>query len=226
MDAYQESLNNVENGIRTMVVLIDGFGYHQYTDAMGNGTAPFMASLDDAKKATTVYQPVSHAGLAAMVTGRPPCDNGIYQRGMSDIMVPDIFERMTQMGKTSVYIEGHISLINTSLAAELNADRDGDEMTDDEVFETAMDAVTSDADFLFVHFHGVDDLGHDNGDLSASTMDKISEVDGYIKALAENFKGRLIISADHGMHTTTDGGSHGEFRYEDMIVPYISAKIE
>lgn len=226
MDAYQESINNVENGVRTMVVLIDGFGYHQYTYAVDNGIAPFIASLGEAKQATSVYKPVTHAGLTAMLTGRPPCDNGIYQRGMSDILVPDVFERMTQMGKTSAYIEGNVNIVNTSLQATLNADRDGDGLTDNEVFESAMEAVASDTDYLFVHFHGVDDFGHDNGDMSELTMDMIKEVDDYVQALAESFTGRLIISADHGMHMTTDGGAHGEFRYEDIIIPYISTVIE
>jgi 2,3-bisphosphoglycerate-independent phosphoglycerate mutase len=161
-----------------------------------------------------------------MVTGRPPSDNGIYQRGMSEILVPDVFERMNQLGKTSVYIEGNVNLINTSLKAKLNADRDDDGLTDNEVFASALDAVASDADFVFVHFHGVDDSGHDSGDISSPTMDKINEIDGYIKTLTENFEGRLIISADHGMHAAADGGSHGEFRFEDIIIPYISAVIE
>jgi hypothetical protein len=31
----------------------------------------------------------------------------------------------------------------------------------------------------------------------------------------------VIITSDHGMHSTDTGGYHGVFRYEDMIVPYI-----
>lgn len=226
MDAFQESINNVENDVRTMVVLVDGFGYHQYTYAKEKNIIPFIGSLGDAKKATSVYKPVTHAGLAAMLTGRPPSDNGVYQRGASDLLVPDVFVRMTQMGKTSAYIEGNVNILNTSMQATLNADRDGDGFTDNEVFGSAMEAVQSDVDFLFVHFHGVDDFGHDYGDIKTQTMDKLHEVDGYIAQLADNFNGRLIISADHGMHETADGGSHGEFRYEDIMIPYISVVIE
>ena len=226
MDAFQESINNLTHDVRTMVVLIDGFSYGQYTYAADNGIIPFIASLENAKQATTVYKPVSHAGLAAMLTGQPPCDNGIYQRDMSELLVPDIFERVDGMDKTAAYIEGNVNILNTSLRATLNADRDDDGLTDDEVFESAMEAVGSDADFIFVHFHGVDDLGHDYGDIAEPTMDKLREVDGYVKALADSFSGRLIITADHGMHKTSDGGSHGVFRYEDIIIPYISTVIE
>ena len=226
MDAFQEAINNVDNGVRTMVVLVDGFAYHQYTYAAENGIAPFIASLGDAKMATSVYKPVTHAGLSAMLTGQPPCDNGIYQRGMSELKVPDIFARMSALNKTSAYIEGSINIVDTSQKATLNADRDGDGLTDDEVFESAMEAIASEADFLFVHFHGVDDLGHDYGDIAQPVMAKITEVDGYLQALAAEFSGRLIITTDHGMHSTADGGSHGVFRYEDIIIPYISVVVE
>jgi len=226
MDAFQEAINNVDNDVRTMVVLVDGFAYHQYTYATDNGIAPYMASLAPAKLATSVYKPVTHAGLSAMLTGAPPCDNGIYQRGMSELQVPDIFTRMSAMDKTSQYIEGSINIVNTSMRATLNADRDGDGLTDNEVFESAMEAIASDADFLFVHFHGVDDLGHDYGDIAQPVMDKITEVDGYLQTMAEAFSGRLIITTDHGMHSTNDGGSHGVFRYEDIIIPYISVVVE
>ena len=225
MDVYNESINNIDNDQRVLVILIDGFGYHQYVYATENGYAPYLDSLSDAKEATTVYLPVSHAGLAAMLTGQPPSVNGIYQRGMSDLNVPDIFKYVTNAGKISAYIEGNINILNTSADPVLNADRNGNGFTDDEVFEAALEAVSSEADYVFVHFHGFDDAGHDYGDICAETMEKITEIDAYIDALAEEFNGTLIITTDHGMHTTQDGGAHGLFQYEDMIIPYISCHI-
>ena len=226
MDVYAETVNNVQNGGRVLVVIVDGFGYHQYVYAVENGYAPYLSALNSARQATSVYQPVTYAGLAAMFTGQPPDVNGVYQRDMADLKTPDIFEYVTGIGKSAAYIEGDIKILNTSLTPELNADRNANGSTDDEVYAAALSEVTSDTDLIVVHFHGVDDAGHGYGDVNAETMQKVAEIDGYIENLAMNFRGRIIVTADHGMHGTEDGGSHGVFRYEDMIVPYISSITE
>ena len=31
----------------------------------------------------------------------------------------------------------------------------------------------------------------------------------------------IIIAADHGMHSVGNEGNHGDFRFEDLIVPYV-----
>jgi len=76
-------------------------------------------------------------------------------------------------------------------------------------------------ELMVVHFHSIDDMGHNFGDITGETMDEIKRLDMYVKELVSMWEGNVIITADHGMHSTEDGGSHGEFRYEDMIVPYI-----
>ena len=221
MDAYQESVNYINNGSRVLVFLVDGLGYNQYTYAEKNGFVPFLGTKT-VKQATTVYQPVTNSGLAAMLTGQPPYKNGVYDRDFKDLKVNDIFSIVSAAGKTSAYIEGNIKILNTSIEPTLNADLNGDGSTDPEVFGSAQISVASDADFIFVHFHGVDDMGHKYGDINDEVMAKIKEIDGYIQRLTRNFSGRVIVTADHGMHKTADGGDHGVFRFEDMIVPYIS----
>jgi len=220
MDAYHEAVNYLGADQSVMVILIDGFGYHQYTYAVLNDIIPFISGLPEAKKATTVYKPVTYCGLSAMLTGQPPEVNGVYERGISELNVPDIFMHSVCEGKTCAYIEGNVNIINTSLKPALNADRDGDNSTDKEVFESAKKA--SGADFIFVHFHGVDDFGHNYGDINKKTMSKLKEIDAYIAELVAVFDGRVIITTDHGMHQTHDGGDHGVFCHKDMIIPYIS----
>ncbi len=260
MDAYRESVNNINKDKRVMVFLVDGLGYHMYTHAVDNGSAPYLMSLPAAKQASTVYEPVTYAGTAAMLTGQPPYKNGVFRRRMPDLKTPDIFEYAAAAGKTVAYIEGNIKILNTSAEPDLNADRNADKSTDDEVFEAAQKAVRSNTEYIFVHFHGVDDMGHSYGDTDERVMQKIKQIDGYIRQLVNEFHGRVIITADHGMHKTRDGGdgssgnggggggddgdgggngnngggsgggssdggdggNHGIFRYEDMIVPYIS----
>lgn len=222
LDAYHESLNNLKNGSRVLVVLLDGFSYQQYMYAKENGFISYLSSLPKAKQASTVYMPVTYAGTAAILTGEPPYKNGVYKTNMPDLKTDDIFKTVSDMGKTSAYIEGNLKLLNTSLEPVLNADRNQDKSTDSEVFESAEKALLSAADFLFVHFHGIDDQGHTYGDINEKVMQKVKEIDGYLKLLIENFHGRVILTADHGMHKTADGGSHGVFQYEDMIIAYIS----
>jgi len=221
MDTYQESANFLDKGDRVLAFLVDGFGYNQYVYAKNNGFIPYIGTKE-AKQATTVFMPVTPVGLSAILTGKPPYINGIYKRGMSDLKADDIFKYTADAGKKAAYIEGDIKIVNTSLAPELNADRNGDNSTDTEVFEAAKEALQGGADYIFVHFHGVDDKGHDNGDINPEVMQKAKEIDGYIKSLAEGFKGRVIVTADHGMHQAGTEGSHGAFCYEDMLVPYIS----
>jgi 2,3-bisphosphoglycerate-independent phosphoglycerate mutase len=74
---------------------------------------------------------------------------------------------------------------------------------------------------MFVHFHGLDDRGHDYGDMDQKTLEYIKTIDDYINELANHWDGKIIITADHGMHSTSESGSHGEFRFEDLIVPYV-----
>lgn len=225
MNAFHDSLEYLQNGDSVIVFLIDGFGYHQYEFAKENNYAPFMQSLPQAHKASTVFQPVTYAGLAAMLTGEPPYINGVYKRKMPDLMVDDIFDKVEELGKTSAYIEGNIKILNTSLEPQLNADANLNKSTDEEVMISAEKAIKKGYDFIFVHFHGVDDSGHDTGDLSEETLEKIKEIDRYIEYLLEDFDGRVIISTDHGMHKTEIGGNHGCFIFQDMIVPFISCDI-
>lgn len=221
MDAYHEAANSLSANKRALVILTDGFGYHQYVFATQNGYAPYLASRKPATIAASAYRPVTNTGTAMILTGQPPSVNGVYDHHMSELKSPDIFEYAAKLNKTAACIEGDVKILNTSIAPKLNADRNGNG-TDDEIFEAAKQALADGTDYVFAHFHGIDDAGHTYGDLSENTMESIRAVDSYIAVLAEGFHGTIIIVSDHGMHAAADGGGHGEFRHEDMIIPYIS----
>jgi hypothetical protein len=221
MDVYHDTLGFTGNGISVLLIITDGMGYHQYEYAVDNGYAPFMGSIPRAVKALSVYQPVTNAGLAAMFTGRPPAENGIYSRKQRILQVPDIFGELMDNGRKSVLIEGDIQVIKTEPEAWLNSDSDSDGTIDDEIFETAMENLDQGADLMAVHFHSIDDSGHDSGGLSPETMERIKIIDSYISQLVSGWQGKVIITSDHGMHSTSGGGDHGQFRYEDMAVPYM-----
>lgn len=219
MDVYYDTAYYLENNEDVLFIFIDGLSYHQYEYALENNLIPFLSTKDKAKEAAIIYRPVTNAGFVAMITGKPPIENVVYSRKQREIKVDSIFKFANDLNKKSILVEGDIGILDTEIPPTLNIDQDGDGYTDNEVFACAMDAVNDDYDFVFVYFHGVDGAGHTYGDLAEETMDKITEKDEYISKLVLNWKGKVIITADHGMHSTKKGGNHGEFRYEDMIVP-------
>jgi hypothetical protein len=221
MDTYYDAVNYMEMGEDVMVVYLDGFGYHQYLNAVEKGFAPYLKSLPEADKASTVYMPVTNAGFAAMITGKNPGENGIFSRKQMDLKVPDIFKEAERMGKKAVLLEGNIKILNTNLEPVLEVDANSDGSSDDEIYESAEKCMGQGYNLVFVHFHSIDSSGHSFGDLGESTMKTISTIDGYIRELSANWKGRIIITSDHGMHSVQGEGDHGVFSCEDMIVPYI-----
>jgi hypothetical protein len=221
MDVYHDTLGFTGNDSSVLLIITDGMGYHQYEYAVEKGHAPFLGSISKASMALSVYQPVTNAGLAAMLTGRPPSENGIYSRKQRIPEVPTIMGEMLEQERAALLIEGDIQVIKTELEASLHSDRDSDGTIDDEIFEAAMENLEEGADFMAVHFHSIDDSGHGSGDLSPETMERIKIIDSYISQLVWGWQGKVIITSDHGMHSTSGGGDHGQFRYEDMVVPYM-----
>ncbi|HHX74472.1 MAG TPA: hypothetical protein GX699_06185, partial [Firmicutes bacterium] len=208
MDLYPDTEHYLRLG-RVMVLYLDGFGYHQYLHAVRTGYAPFLAELPPAARALAVYRPVTNAGFAAMITGRPPGENGVWSREQKDLLVPSIFALAAGSRKKAVLIEGHIKILNTEVEPVLNPDVNGDGSTDDEIMARAADCLDQDYDLLFVHFHSIDDAGHTYGDLSQKTLRQIQVVDGYVRELVTGWEGTVIILSDHGMHQTAEGGGHG-----------------
>lgn len=222
MDSYHDARHFLDRDEDVLHIFIDGFSAGQYEYARENGLIPYIAGLGHMDTALTIFKPVTNSGYAAMITGQPPAVNGILDRRYREVKVDTIFDYVSSLEKISVIIEGNANIITTHGDPILNTDINGDGFTDDEVFDSAKKHIYG-SDYAFVHFHGVDDSGHDYGDISEETMKKITEVDGYVKELVGNWNGKVIITADHGMHSTKDGGSHGEFRYEDMVIPYITS---
>ncbi|MDD4315785.1 MAG: alkaline phosphatase family protein, partial [Clostridia bacterium] len=170
----------------------------------------------------SVNPAISNLALATLVTGVSPYHTGITERGIKAPAQQDIFAYAAQKGKSVSYIEGNGNLILTSVEPVLNLP-DAEGYTDNNVYNSAVDAL-EETDFLFVHFHGIDDVNHEYSPLSVEAKTKILEVEGYIESLVEDFDGTVIIVPDHGSVTVTNGdkteGKHGLFLNGDMFVPY------
>jgi len=220
-DTFYDALHYLENDTRVLIVLLDGFGYHQFKYLKENGQIPYLSKIESVSQAITSYKPVTNTGLAAVLTGKGPSENGIYNRDSKNLKVPDIFKKASELGLKSAYIEGNIKILNTSIEPILNPDLNENGTTDDEVFEETKKQLSGQTDLIFAHLHGIDDNGHNFGPFGDKTIDVIKKTDDYLKQLAQNWDGKIIITSDHGMHSTKEGGNHGSVLYQDMFVPYL-----
>jgi hypothetical protein len=74
---------------------------------------------------------------------------------------------------------------------------------------------------LFVHFKDTDSIAHDKGPYSDESMAALQFADTQIGRMLPLLDPgtMVIVYADHGGHTTFDGGHHGTLIPEDMIIP-------
>lgn len=220
MDVALKALEALDAG-RVMIIELDGLGYHTLTSA----SPEFLCKFNIAP-ARTVMPSVSSVALASIVTGLTPDKNGIAAERLRELTVPDIFAQAAEKGKTSAVIEGSSKLITMSADQVLNPDINNNGSTDDEVFASAKSALAQGTDFVYVHFHGFDDVAHTFGPDSTEAKAKLLELDGFVSKLCEGFLGTVIITSDHGQHPITGDklGEHGEFLPLDMTVPFIIIK--
>jgi len=220
MNAYYDSKHYLGNDEKVMLIFVDGLSYMQYEYICENNPHLFLSNIEGVQKATTVFKPVTNAGFAAMITGAPPIENGILNRDYREVRADTIFDFTDDINKTSLLIEGEVKILNTESDIILNIDSNSDGYTDDEVYLSAMQNLNAGYGFILAHFHGIDDAGHDFGPFADETLNRIEVIDEYINDLVSMWDGKVIIVSDHGMHETLDGGDHGEFRSEDMFIPY------
>ena len=218
-DAYDHAKNHLDNGEKTMVVLLDGFSFGQYKLAEERDTLNFL-NKHFKNEALSVFTPVTNAGFAAMITGVTPDVNGVHDRSFRTMKVDSIFDYAIKNQKKAVLLEADIKILNTEIEPMLHIDINNDGNIDDEIYETAKLLVEEDYDFIFIHFHGIDDRGHSYGPKDKRTMDYISTIDGYLEEISHIWDGHMILTSDHGMHETEEAGDHGECINEDMVVPY------
>ena len=79
-------------------------------------------------------------------------------------------------------------------------------------------------DLFFVHFHGIDDQGHEYGPDAPAERAKISEVNAAVEQIIQATPADtlIIIFADHGMHSVNEQGrqgNHGHLIAQDMFIP-------
>ena len=210
---------------RGIMVLLDGLQYKKLNTLVDAGVLPFFEHINEINQGLTVYPPVTTSATAAVLTGTNPLKNGVYGHGYRSTDLKTLFDLAVENGKTVIAVEGASLPFNLRNAETiLSGDRDGNGYSDDNVFTNSLDVIQFNMpDLMYIHFHEIDDMGHSYGPDSKEYESAIVRVDGYLEniyeALPENTF--IIIFADHGMHTTQDGGNHGTLIAADLIIPII-----
>ncbi len=222
-NAYFDALHYLKQNKKVVVFLLDGFGLKQYQYAKEHNLLRFL-DKQKVSNALSVYKPVSNAGMASIISGETPDISGVGSRKERKTIVPTIFDYTIEKQKSALLFEGDVGILDTSIKPILHVDTNDNGFVDDEVYQNTLVAMKKDYDLAFIHFHGIDDMGHKYGPLSDECMKHISEIDKYIEDIVQKTNCVAIITADHGMHALENkaiGGEHGKVRYEDMLVPYI-----
>jgi hypothetical protein len=209
-----------------VLIILDGTQYAKLQYESATDTLPFLASqLDHLQNGLTVYPPITTTASASLLTGAPPSDTGVYGYGYRTTELTTLFDLSVENGRTVHAVEGAslpFNLRNTDVT--LSGDRDENGYSDDNVYANALDQIeTNLPDLLYIHFHEIDDMGHSYGPESTEYLDAMMFVDGYLEGLYNALPEStlIVITADHGMHETVDGGNHGTLTQKDMIIPII-----
>jgi hypothetical protein len=213
---------SAEHGV---LILIDGTQYQKLQALIADGKLPFLASLDKIHQGLTVYPPVTAAASAALLTGAIPQVNGAYGHGFRSTELTTLFDLVVREGKSVIAIEGASLPFNLRNAeVTISGDRDGNGFSDDNVFTNSLEAIDAGMpDLLYIHFHEIDDMGHEYGPESDEYEQAAIRVDGYLSQIYEALPTGtfIIIFADHGMHAEGEGGNHGNLIASDLIIPII-----
>ena len=210
-----------------VLMFLDGFSYRTYKQASSEGLISNIEEGATVYQAISVYPPRTTTASAALLTGLTPNMSGVNKSGIRSTEAKTIFDAATEMGLETLAIEGEslpFNMRNTDVI--LSGDRDQNGGTDDNTFANAMEALQSGVpDLVWIHFHGIDDMGHGYGPVTNEVLNKVVEVNGYVGQIKEILPEStlIIIFADHGMHLEKEGedkfGKHGHLISDDMVIP-------
>lgn len=209
-----------------LLLYLDGLGYVRYQEALKQGLVPSLAALPGPLVGLTAYPPSTTVATAALLTGAPPEVNGVNRAGVRKTEVQTLFDVAAAAGRRVVAVEGGSLAFNLPNAQiQLSGDRDGNGSTDDNVLANALGALQNGMpDLLWVHFHGIDDVGHTYGPGSAEEAAAVARVDGAVGEILDQVPAGtlLLIFADHGMHAVDEEGregNHGHLIERDVFIP-------
>lgn len=204
---------------RVVLIYIDAFGYQRYQNSVKLGLVDNISALGKPIKAHCEYPSFSQVNAKAMVTGVAPD----LVKGDFSTDVPDnetMFDVLDRQGKTAVWVDGHTGPVKINNAI-YNKDQNGDGSEEEEVAACAIQQYRDGASLVAVHFDSTDSAMHQYGPDSPQAEAEVKRTDGLVeKIVASLDKGTaVVVWADHGCHTTIDGGDHHTLLPDDMYIP-------
>ncbi|ACV64200.1 hypothetical protein Dtox_3481 [Desulfofarcimen acetoxidans DSM 771] len=220
MDTYYDARHYLEGGDRLLVLVLDGLNYNQYSYAAANGYMPFLKRYGTAVKASGVYPPASNVGLAALLTGQAPEENGIVSEKDRQLKASSIFAEANRLSKKVLFLEAAPNRLDTEIQPLPVTDRNSDGNTDDDLYETALANLDKGYDLIMVRFHDIDETGQRYGEIARPTMQAISSLDNYLSKIISKWSGKVIITANQGSMSGKLVGAEAIFSNNNMFVPY------
>jgi hypothetical protein len=185
-----------------LVILIDGYGYQMMQNARSNGISVYL-TIDDFLPFVTVYPPTTLSFLKPLVDWGMPID--------ADTQPNVLFGSLT--ADRGVILENDVFLFAADYPIILHK-------SDEEIYSTAITILDDGYDFIFVHFHSIDDVAHEYGPYSSEVLAQIKIVSEMVESIVEKADRQTLILSDHGLHPVGAGGSHGSNHIEDMVGVY------
>lgn len=216
-----------------LLLFLDGFGYLRYQESLEGGLIPELAKLDPPLIGLTTYPPITTVSTASLLTGTEPPIHGVEVRGIRITETQTLFDVAAQAGLETAAVEGEALAFNLRNTDQvLSGDRDGNGSSDDNVLLNSLAVLENGMPDLFlVHFHGIDDQGHNVGPGAQEEIEKIREVDAAVGEILSRLpEGTMVvIFADHGMHLVDEEGrmgNHGHLIPWDMLIPIWVFRVE
>lgn len=205
-DVYLDSMHYLKKNEQVLIIVINGLGYHQYVNAYNDGDIPYLQGQNIANRSLTVYEPNTLNAFKSMFN---------YEK-------ENLFDQMKAINNDSVYISNEKYIENQNLEIITVEDINQDHFFDDDTFKEINEIIESNISLVVSDFTDYEKNALAFGPNSEEALKTLNDFDNYISKIAEKWPGNIIITSDHGIHETPSGeGANGEFRFEDMFVPYI-----
>lgn len=221
----QSLIKSNEQYKQVVMILMDGVQFEKFNTMVEDNLLPFFNNQGNINMGLTVYPPITTSATAALLTSQTPEKNGVFGYGYRSTDQTTLFDLAVQNNLSVIAIEGASLPFNLRNAdTSLSGDQDGNGYSDDNVMINSLETIQNNLpDLLYIHFHEVDDMGHAFGENSFEYENALIRVDNYIEQIYKALPAHtlVIIFADHGMHTTLDGGNHGNLIAHDLIIPII-----
>jgi len=221
---YKDLFDKLKNKEKIILIYIDGLSFRQYNEYIKDHKNGFFDRNYNPNPMRAMYPSITNANYATMITGVYPSIHGVYTHGDHIMQKESVFKYAKDNDISAKILEGDAHILNTEIGAKLHLDKNNNDTSDDEIYSTMRKEL--DNDFLFVHFHYLDDLGHNLGPISEKGMNYLNILEKYIEDIEDVWNGYIYVVSDHGMHNIEGQTGHGWPISEDLWIPYVEVKNE